>query len=134
MKQVLKKVIHSGFTLIELVITIIVIGILSAALVATYSDVSAGAKDAATKASLSSLQSQIAIYLGKNNELPSMDQLIAQMPGLAYGAANTNQFQVTVNGQAVIIYAYQDGQCTNPTFQHTSFAKVACVNLTYTGP
>ena len=53
---------NSGFTLIELVIIIVVLGIIAAVAIPKYQDISDEAKIAATKGALGNLRSGISIY------------------------------------------------------------------------
>jgi prepilin-type N-terminal cleavage/methylation domain-containing protein len=53
---------QGGFTLIELVIIIVVLGILAAVAIPKYQDISSEAKEAATRAALGSIRSGITIY------------------------------------------------------------------------
>ncbi len=53
---------QSGFTLIEIVIIIVVLGILAAVAIPKYQDITGEAKEAACRASLGSLRSGITIY------------------------------------------------------------------------
>ena len=53
---------QGGFTLIELVIIIVVLGILAAVAIPKYQDISSEAKEAATRAALGSIRSGITIF------------------------------------------------------------------------
>jgi prepilin-type N-terminal cleavage/methylation domain-containing protein len=53
-----------GFTLIELVIIIVVLGILAAVAIPKYSDITSEAKEASARAALGALRSGISIYYG----------------------------------------------------------------------
>ncbi len=72
----------AGFTLIELVIIIVVLGILAAVAVPKYQDITAEAKESACRGALASLRSAITIYYAneaiKNDSaaFPDYDDLI----------------------------------------------------------
>lgn len=53
---------QTGFTLIELVIIIVVLGILAGVAIPKYQDITSEAKEASTRASLGGLRSGITIY------------------------------------------------------------------------
>lgn len=130
MKTMFKKVMRPAFTLIELVITIVVIGILAAALVATYADLSGSAKTGARKASISALQTQIAILLAKNNGvLPTGDELQQAIanPNMSYSPALgfTVTDGATPPNTMFSIETFTDGGCTART--NSPLDRVACV-------
>ncbi len=60
-----------GFTLVELIIVIVVIGILAAIILVAYSGVTANARESAAKSDLSNFYKKLAIYKARNGEYPS---------------------------------------------------------------
>ncbi len=62
-----------GFTLIELMVTIAIIGVLAAAAVTRFAGILSKAKESATRAGLTSLRSALNIYYGENTLHPSDD-------------------------------------------------------------
>ena len=58
--------IESGFTLIELVIVIVILGILAAVAIPKYEDLREQARSATLKGQLGSIRSAIAIQYGRN--------------------------------------------------------------------
>lgn len=66
---------QSGFTIIELLIVIIVIGILATLVITTFSGIQRNARNRAREADLNALHSQIEYYYGQNNKYPTLANL-----------------------------------------------------------
>ena len=64
-----------GFTLVELLVTVAVIGILMAISVFTYRNVQAGADDKAREADVATIMDALERYYAKNGEYPADDDL-----------------------------------------------------------
>lgn len=64
-----------GFTIVELLIVIVVIGILAALVVTTYGGIQAKARDSKRQADLQALQTQIEAFYANNSYYPSRADL-----------------------------------------------------------
>lgn len=73
-----------GFTIVELLIVIVVIGILAALVVTTYGGIQAKGRDSQRQADLSALQTQVEAFYANNNYYPP----VADINNATWRAAN----------------------------------------------
>ena len=74
----LKKNLQKGFTIVELLIVVVVIGILAAIVTVAYTVISRSARDAAVQAELRNFGSTVEVYQATNGSYPTTAQLSAQ--------------------------------------------------------
>ena len=68
----LKRKAASGFTIVELLIVIVVIGILAALVVTTYNGIQQKARDTERKTDVNALHGQIEAYSAQNGKYPTL--------------------------------------------------------------
>lgn len=66
---------ESGFTLVELLIVIVVIGILAAIVITTFTNVQKKGRDAERKSDVKSIASHMEIYFSENAKYPTLANL-----------------------------------------------------------
>ncbi len=95
---------EKGFTLIELMIVVAIIGILAAVAIPRFADLIDRAKEAQTKGNLSSIRSAISIYYGVNEgRAPGQDALQGETEGTTFSldAALVDEFISSLPGGEV---------------------------------
>lgn len=85
----MRKVMQAGFTLIELVVVIVVLGILAAIAVPQFVDVSGQARTAVAQSACGAIQSQAVLHFASNRTATPVATLVAAVNGASSGVELT---------------------------------------------
>ena len=66
---------QSGFTIVELLIVIVVIGILAAIVITTFTGVQKKGRDADRKSDINAIYSQVEVYFAQEGKYPTLDNM-----------------------------------------------------------
>lgn len=104
---------NKGFTLVEILIVVVILGILAAIVIPQFSDASTQSKVSSSLSSLQSLRSQIQLYMIQHNDTPpALDTFVDQMTKYSDAEGTTADAKNTANG---IIYGpYVQSIPSNP--------------------
>lgn len=116
---------QKGFTLIELVIVIVIIGILAAVAVPVYNSLFSEAETAAKQATDSSIQSALSIAIAEQQGSPTVQQVADQVQGTDVSASG-GLLETDINGTTYTAQTYSDGNCS--TANSTTSDTVKCID------
>jgi general secretion pathway protein G len=101
---------RSGFTLVEILIVVIILGILAAIVIPQFTDASTQARVSSLKSNLQTMRSQIELYKIQHNDTPpTFASFVAQMTGYTDSAGTT-----VAQGTSGVLGPYLQSIPTNP--------------------
>lgn len=114
---------HSGFTIVELLIVVVVIAILAAITIVAYNGITANAKESALKADLNTTAKKVGLTQAETGSYPSSKPA---------GLPDTIQYSQTSSGQGFCATASKDGKAFHIT-QDGTIQSGACAGHTIAG-
>lgn len=106
----MNKQMQKGFTLIELMIVVAIIGILAAIAIPAYQDYTGRAQASEALSATSGIRADIGIYLSEESALPAagdsavIDDGLADLEGKYFGAGDAS-----LSGAGIISVAFAEG-------------------------
>ncbi len=102
---------RAGFTLVEILIVVIILGILAAIVIPQFANASSSAKASSVRSTLQSIRSQIELYKIQHNDTPpTITQMWTALTGPTDSTGNTS----TTNGGVFVNGPYLQQLPKNP--------------------
>ncbi len=118
---------RSGFTLVEILIVVIILGILAAIVIPQFTNASSSAKTSSVQSTLQSIRSQIELYKIQHNDTPPT---LTDATGWGYLTGPTDQTgnTSTTNGGVFTNGPYLQQVPKNPLNGNTAIESVAAAS------
>jgi len=118
------RVVYSGFTLVEIVLVLVIIGLISAVAIPKYIDANNKKHISQENYASGSVRTAWVVAKADVKQKPSV-QVLATYVQAEKVIANSNGILFQQNGNEVLVPTYIDDNCTEPT--RTTNDKVSCV-------
>lgn len=118
---------QSGFTIVELLIVIVVIGILAALVITTFTGIQRRARDTERQTDIKAIHSQLEAYYAQNGSYPALAEVntttLAGLDGDALTAPNSSTaIDSSAATTAKYRYAPSPGTCTTAAGDCTTYS------------
>jgi prepilin-type N-terminal cleavage/methylation domain-containing protein len=133
---------QQGFTIVELLIVIVVIGILAALVITTFTGIQQKARDTERLTDIKALHGQVEAYFAQNGRYPTLDNMndstwrSTNMKGLdaealkdPKGAAQTLASAAAANVYSYAVTASDDTACDNSTKDCAKYTLTATLEV-----
>lgn len=120
---------QTGFTLIELVMVIVIIGTLAAMAVPRFVDLQSSALTAAQEGTVGAVRSAFAISIAQKKGYPTVTDLAANVQTGSSGTATAaaKGIEVAINGATYTVKTHTDATCKTDTAAVAD--KVQCIGI-----
>lgn len=120
------KIKQQGFTIVELLIVIVVIGILAALVITTFTGIQRKARDTERQTDIKALHSQLEAYYAQNGYYPALAEVnTTTLAGLDADALTAPNSSTAIDSNASTTakyrYAPTPGTCTTAAGDCTSY-------------
>ncbi len=116
---------HAGFTLVEILIVVIILGILAAIVIPQFTNASSSAKSSSVQSTLQSIRSQLELYKIQHSDTPPTVTLMwTALTGPTDSTGNTS----TTNGGVFVNGPYLQQVPTNPLNGNNAVETVAAAS------